>query len=65
MRPKPLLDQLADGLNTLDVLSYIRAFPAQLEPLFVIILLRPSDACKAIRSHPNSAKFVGIITAVS
>jgi len=35
LRPKPLLDQLAEGLKTLDVLAYIRAFPSQLEPLLV------------------------------
>ncbi len=43
-KPKPLLDQLAEGLKTLDVLTYIRAFPNQFEPLFVPgDHLRPCD----------------------
>jgi len=35
IKPKPLLDQLAEGLECLGILQLIRAFPVTLGPLFM------------------------------
>ncbi len=44
-----MLNQLAEGLNTLQVLTYIRAYPHTLEPLFVpAMLLEPCDIKKIL-----------------
>ena len=44
IKPNPLYDQLAEGLRTLDVLTYVRAYPRTMEPLFV-----PTEAITSIR----------------
>ena len=52
-KPKPMLDQLAEGLKTLNVLTHIRAFPDQFKPLFVSEEKVTSNDVKKILIKPN------------